>query len=155
MISPAQQKIIYTAFLSGFCLSILIIAIHIYLRPLDSTTVTESVQFLATIVVALVCGVILKNELKRSLLVSVIALSYTYALSLLIVLTQYAHYGLYVLLVALICVALFYVSNLFFNRLKLGEFTKMLIATITFILLFVTCSNLGVYIVRLVIPLQN
>lgn len=155
MTSVARQKILYTSFLSGLALSLLVIILSLYLRPYDNPSITLAVQSVAASVVALASGLILRNELKRSYLVATIALFYTYALSLLLVVTQYVHYGLFMLLVAVITVVSFYISNKFFNRVHFNEFIKLLIVSIGFIALFIVCSDAGVYIIRTVIPITN
>ena len=152
MISPLKQNFIYLSFFCGLALSLLLLAITNSLRPLDNMYLTLSAQALAIISVSLVSGQLLKNKLSHSFLVSIIALFYTYAVALAFTATQYLHYGLYVLLFAFAAVGLFYLSNKFINNLHLGRLTKLMIAILGFIILFVVCSRLGLYIVQTAVP---
>jgi len=152
MTSLIHKKLTYTSFLSGLVLGVLVIAIAHYLRPLDSLSVVVLTQLMMIIALGLITGRIVKNQLQRPYLVPTTALLYAYAISITAtVATNTIHYGLSVLVTGLVAIGFFYLSDKFFNRIKLHMAIKLLVAVVGFIGLFVVCSGLGLYILRTVV----
>jgi len=149
MTSFTSKKLPYVSFLSGLVLGILIPIATNFLRPLDNPGVTIFTQLLIIIALGAVAGLILKNKPANSYIVSIFALLYTYAISIAItVFTSSIHYALSAFISALIALGLFYLSDRFFNHLKLSMQIKLLIAVIGSAVLFVVCSYVGLYILR-------
>lgn len=152
MASFIHKKLTYISFLSGLVLGVCVIAITNYLRPLDNPGMVVLTQLVMIIALGLITGRIVKDQLRRSYLVSTTALLYAYAISITAtVVTNTIHYGLSVLVTGLVAIGFFYLGDKFFNRIKLHMAIKLLIAVVGFIGLFVVCSSLGLYILRTVV----
>lgn len=151
MISFISKKLTYVAFLSGLVLGVLIIILNSYLRQSNSPEVTLLAHLLVIVGLGIITGFALKNELKKSYLVALSALLYTYAISIAVtVFTNSLHYGLSLFVTGLLAIGLFYAGNMFFNRLKFSTSIQLIVVTIGYILSFIFCSLLATYILRVI-----
>jgi len=150
MISIFRKRFFYTALLCGLVLGTVLIIIINSFRHLDNPFLSIGSQFLAIIFLSLVTGRSLKNSVAHSYTTTFTALFYTYALSGLFMFTQTIHYGLYVLIMGLATVGFFYISNWFFNRLRIHTVVKIIAAIPGFIVIFFASSLLGIHILRLI-----
>lgn len=150
MTSPIRNKLVYIPFLSGLVLGVLVIVVANTLRFLDNSSVVVATQAATILALGSVSGFLLRNVLKHQYIIAIFALFYTYALSVPIkAITDMIHYGLSALVTALIAIAAFSLSNVFFNRLKLHMAVKLPIAIVLFGALFIFCSLFALYVLRL------
>jgi len=149
MTSFIRKRLTYIPFLSGLIFGVLVIAIANSLRSFDNSYLVVLIQVIMALALGFVTGFLLKNSLKHSYLVSISALFYAYALSNLSLLAANIHYGLYAFITGLLAVGLLYLGDVFFNRLKLHLAIKLSVAIVGFIVIFVICSSLAMYILRL------
>jgi hypothetical protein len=107
-------------------------------------------QFALITLLGLITGKILKNTLPRPYAVSISALFYLYTASLLLVFVQAMGYVYFLLLMPIISLGIFYVSNKFFNYLAISDGKKYTFTIIGFFLLLVSCGFMGLSILRLI-----
>lgn len=143
--SILTNKLTYAGVLCGLALMLII---ELVANAVDTNRYALLANALVTITVGLAAGLLLKNSTDKPYVVSVFAALYTYGAYLLLSSAQLVHYALHLILVMIISVGLFYLSNGFFNKLYMGPTKKLIIAFGVFVVYLSACSMLGIYITR-------
>jgi hypothetical protein len=146
-----SKRFVYISLFAGLAFGLMLVFLPY--NQLPSRTWAEFgiamlTQFTLITLLSLITGWILKNTTSRPYVVSISALFYLYAAALLLVFTKAAGYIYFLLLLPIVSLGLFYVSNKFFNHLSLNVGKKYILAIVCYLPLLLTCSFLGMYILR-------
>lgn len=154
---PVSKRFFVTALLAGLVFELLLFFTP-YLNmpngPWGYYKVILSIQTIMIASIGLTVGWTLRKTIARSYVVSMSALFYLYAISLLLMFTRITHDALFLFLTSLASLSFFYASDKFINHSSLSKVKKYSIVIVGFFVVSIACVVMGTYFVRIMMPMR-